>query len=158
MRRTCGLTSCIRRCREFTRHFGALAAPAVLDYLRDLGNHRTILPAQGFIDEATVAARGLVNYWGYNTSLLCAGGPFFSNGELGEFKTMVKALHETGLEVILDVYTTHAKAMSSADVIVSAHRQRILLPSRCERSPLLRGLHRLWQLVSICIIHEFFIS
>ncbi len=89
--------------------FGALAAPAVLDYLRDLGiTAIEFLPAQGFIDEAPVAARGLVNYWGYNTiAFFAPEARYFSNGELGEFKTMVKALHETGIEVILDVVYNH---------------------------------------------------
>jgi glycogen operon protein len=89
--------------------FGALATPAVLDYLRDLGiTAIELLPIQGFIDEAPVVARGLVNYWGYNTiAFFAPEARYFSNGAIGEFKTMVKALHETGIEVILDVVYNH---------------------------------------------------
>ena len=56
--------------------------------------------------------RGLTNYWGYNTigflaphnRYCCAG----QRGEqVGEFKTMVKALHTAGIEVILDVVYNH---------------------------------------------------
>jgi len=89
--------------------FGALSTPAVLDYLRDLGiTAIEFLPVQGFIDEAPIAAKGLVNYWGYNTIAFFAPETrYFSNGEIGEFKTMVKALHEAGIEVILDVVYNH---------------------------------------------------
>jgi isoamylase len=42
--------------------------PAVLDYQRDVGiTAIKFLPVQGFIDEAPIAARSLLNYWGYNT-------------------------------------------------------------------------------------------
>jgi hypothetical protein len=45
--------------------------------------------SQGFIDEAPIAARGLVNYWGYNTiAFFAPEARYSSNGELGEFKTM----------------------------------------------------------------------
>ena len=67
---TCGgLPSCIRRCPRIVRGtFGALAAPAVLDYLRDLGiTAIEFLPAQAFIDDGTWSREGLVNYWGYNS-------------------------------------------------------------------------------------------
>jgi len=65
------------------------------------------LPAQG---SSTRNGRGerFVNYWGYNTiAFFAPEARYFSNGELGEFKTMVKALHETGIEVILDVVYNH---------------------------------------------------
>jgi glycogen operon protein len=89
--------------------FGAFTTPAILDYLRDLGiTTIEFLPVHGFIDEAPIAARGLVNYWGYNTiAFFAPEARYFSNGEIGEFKTMVKALHEAGIEVILDVVYNH---------------------------------------------------
>jgi glycogen operon protein len=89
--------------------FGALTVPAVVDYLRDLGITAVeFLPVHGFIDEAPIAARGLVNYWGYNTiAFFAPEARYFSDGEIGEFKTMVKALHEAGIEVILDVVYNH---------------------------------------------------
>ena len=59
--------------------------------------------------------RGLTNYWGYNTigyfaphaaysAAVRAGSP---GGQVTEFKAMVRALHEAGLEVILDVVFNH---------------------------------------------------
>jgi isoamylase len=89
--------------------FGALAVPAVIDYLRDLGVTAVeFLPVHGFIDEAPIAARGLVNYWGYNTiAFFAPEARYFSDGEIGEFKTMVKALHEAKIEIILDVVYNH---------------------------------------------------
>jgi glycogen operon protein len=89
--------------------FGAVAVPTVIDYLRDLGITAVeFLPVHGFIDEAPIAARGLVNYWGYNTIAFFAPEPrYFSNPVIGEFKTMVKALHEAEIEVILDVVYNH---------------------------------------------------
>src|SRR5206468_1976113 len=56
--------------------------------------------------------RGLSNYWGYNSmGYLAPHGAYSSSGQRGEqvpeFKRMVKALHEAGIEVILDVVYNH---------------------------------------------------
>ncbi len=51
---------------------------------------------------------GLRNYWGYNT--LCFFAPelrYLSGGDLTEFKTMIKRLHDAGIEVLLDVVYNH---------------------------------------------------
>ena len=90
-----------------------LANPATIAYLRDLGVTAVeLLPVQAWIDEVAVVGRGLTNYWGYNTiGFLAPTARFAVGGSLGqqvtEFKTMVKALHAAGLEVILDVVYNH---------------------------------------------------
>jgi glycogen debranching enzyme GlgX len=89
--------------------FAALTTPAILDYLRELGvTAIEFLPVQGFINEAPIAARGLTNYWGYNTIAFFAAEPrYVSSPGIGEFKTMVKSLHEAQIEAILDVVYNH---------------------------------------------------
>ena len=59
-----------------------------------------------------VVARGLTNYWGYNSIAFFAPDARYAvGGSLGqqvvEFKQMVKALHAAGIEVILDVVYNH---------------------------------------------------
>src|SRR5262249_1445784 len=56
--------------------------------------------------------RGLTNYWGYNSigflapdSRLAAAHD--AGEQVAEFKTMVRTLHEAGIEVILDVVYNH---------------------------------------------------
>ena len=60
--------------------------------------------------------RGLTNYWGYNTIGYFAPHAAYSaavragdrgGGQVAEFKAMVRALHQAGLEVILDVVFNH---------------------------------------------------
>jgi glycogen operon protein len=94
---------------EMQGTFSGMASTAVVDYLRGLGvTALEFLPVQGLIDEPHLAARGLVNYWGYNTIAFFAPDPrYLGGGTLAEFKTMVKVLHEAGVEVILDIAFNH---------------------------------------------------
>jgi glycogen operon protein len=93
--------------------YAGLASPAVLDHLRSLGITAVeLLPVHQFVDDKTLVDRGLSNYWGYNSIGFFAPDPrYASDGRLGqqvnEFKTMVKLLHQAGLEVILDVVYNH---------------------------------------------------
>jgi glycogen operon protein len=89
--------------------FAGIGMPAIVDYLKDLGvSAIELLPVHGFVDEAPIVERGLANYWGYNTLAFFAPEPrYLSNGGIAEFKTMVKVLHEAGIEVILDVVYNH---------------------------------------------------
>ena len=62
------------------------------------------------VDERHLVERGLVNYWGYNTIGFFAPDIRYSArpaSPVGEFKTMVKRLHDAGIEVILDVVYNH---------------------------------------------------
>ncbi len=90
-----------------------LASPAVIGHLRRLGVTAVeLLPVHAHADEPALIRRGLTNYWGYNTLSFFAPDQRFtvSSSPLAavrEFKTMVKALHAAGLEVILDVVFNH---------------------------------------------------
>ena len=89
--------------------FGALASPAVIDYLVELGITAVeFLPVHAAVSDRHLASRGLSNYWGYNTIAFFAPDPrFLPAGAIAEFKTAVKRLHEAGIEVILDVVYNH---------------------------------------------------
>jgi glycogen operon protein len=86
-----------------------LAQPAVLDYLADLGVTAVeLLPVQHFVTEPHLRARGLENYWGYNTLAFFAPHPGYALADPArEFREMVRALHGAGIEVILDVVFNH---------------------------------------------------
>jgi glycogen operon protein len=93
--------------------YAGFAHPAAIAHLKRLGVTAVeLLPVHEFTDDAYLTDKGLRNYWGYNT--LCFFAPeqrYSSSGTRGqqvtEFKAMVKALHQAGLEVILDVVYNH---------------------------------------------------
>ena len=89
--------------------FSALASPAVIDYLVELGvTAIELLPIHAAVTEHHLAERRLPNYWGYNTIGFFAPDPrLLPAGSVAEFKTAVKRLHEAGIEVILDVVYNH---------------------------------------------------
>ncbi|HEY7263861.1 MAG TPA: glycogen debranching protein GlgX [Trebonia sp.] len=93
--------------------YAGMAHPAVIDHLQHLGVTAVeLLPVHQFIPEQALTQRGLTNYWGYNTiGFLAPHNRYSSAGQrgeqVGEFKTMVKALHTAGIEVILDVVYNH---------------------------------------------------
>jgi glycogen operon protein len=70
-----------------------------------------LLPVHHAVTERHLAKKGLTNYWGYNTLGFFAPDSRFATGSRGEqvheFKTMVKAMHRAGIEVILDVVYNH---------------------------------------------------
>ncbi|MFZ5789295.1 MAG: glycogen debranching protein GlgX [Pseudomonadota bacterium] len=90
--------------------FAGLAAPAVTRYLNSLGVTAVeIMPVHPIADEPRLTARGLRNYWGYNPLAFFALEPRYCAGEeIGEFKAMVRAMHDAGIEVILDVVFNHS--------------------------------------------------
>ena len=93
--------------------YAGLAHPAVIAHLQRIGVTAVeLMPVHQFVTEQFLAARGLTNYWGYNTiGFLAPHNRYSSAGQrgeqVGEFKSMVKALHEAGIEVILDVVYNH---------------------------------------------------
>jgi len=93
--------------------YAGLAHPAVIAHLQRLGVTAVeLMPVHQFIAEKSLVARGLTNYWGYNTiGFLAPHNRYSSAGQrgeqVGEFKAMVRALHEAGIEVILDVVYNH---------------------------------------------------
>src|SRR5436853_2951691 len=98
---------------EMRGTYAAMTHPAVIEYLRRLDITAVeLLPVHQFISGKDLAARGLTNYWGYNSIGFLAPDVRYSySGRLGqqvtEFKTMVKTLHREGIEVILDVVYNH---------------------------------------------------
>jgi isoamylase len=93
--------------------YAGLAHPAVIEHLKRIGVTAVeLLPVHQFVPEQGMVSRGLTNYWGYNTiGFLAPHNRYCSAGQrgeqVGEFKTMVKALHTAGIEVILDVVYNH---------------------------------------------------
>lgn len=90
-----------------------LAHEASLDYLTSLGvTAIELLPVHAFTDDAFLEDKGLSNYWGYSTLNFFTPEPRYAQsrdplGHIGEFRHMVKAMHEAGIEVILDVVFNH---------------------------------------------------
>ena len=89
--------------------YAALATPAVIQHLKRLGvNAVELLPVHAFIGDRYLVEKGLRNYWGYNSiGYFAPDSRYSSSGDVSEFKTMVKALHSAGIEVILDVVYNH---------------------------------------------------
>ncbi|HEU5483812.1 MAG TPA: glycogen debranching enzyme GlgX, partial [Microlunatus sp.] len=84
--------------------YSGLAYPAVIEHLLELGvTSVELLPIHQFVSEPFLIRRGLSNYWGYNTlGFFAPHSAYGSVGTLGqqvtEFKEMVSAFHEAGLE------------------------------------------------------------
>ena len=99
--------------KELRGTYAGMACPAAIDYLRSLGITAVeFLPVHQFVTDKTLMDRGLTNYWGYNSIGYFAPDVRYSaSGGLGqqviEFKTLVKKLHEAGIEAILDVVYNH---------------------------------------------------
>jgi isoamylase len=93
--------------------YSGLATEAVIDHLISLGVTAVeLMPAHYFIHEKSLLDKGLSNYWGYNTLSFFAPQIQYASHEgprksVVEFKTMVRALHAAGIEVILDVVYNH---------------------------------------------------
>jgi len=89
--------------------YAGLATAPVIDYLKRLGVTTVeLMPVHTFVDDRYLVERGLRNYWGYNTiGFFAPESRYSASGKVNEFKTMVRALHSAGMEVILDVVYNH---------------------------------------------------
>ena len=93
--------------------YAGLASEPALAYLQELGVTAVeLLPVHHISDESFLYERGLRNYWGYSTiGYFAPHSEYAATGRRGEqvreFKGMVKALHQAGIEVILDVVYNH---------------------------------------------------
>ncbi|HEX7043384.1 MAG TPA: glycogen debranching protein GlgX [Burkholderiales bacterium] len=89
--------------------YAGLASEPVIDYLQRLGVTAVeLMPVHTFVDDRPLVARGLRNYWGYNSiGFFAPEMRYAASGTIEEFKTMVKRLHSAGIEVILDVVYNH---------------------------------------------------
>jgi glycogen operon protein len=106
----------------FTRHpSSAVTHPGTfagliekIPYLKELGvTHVELLPVMAFDEQdvpASVAARGLTNYWGYSTHSFLSPHPRYCidpTRAVEEFRALTDALHDAGIGVLLDVVFNH---------------------------------------------------
>jgi len=89
-----------------------MACEPVIDHLKKLGVTTVqLLPVHAKLHRRELLEKGLREYWGYNTLAYFAPEPeYSSNGPetaVRDFKMMVRALHDAGLEVIIDVVYNH---------------------------------------------------
>jgi isoamylase len=93
--------------------YAGIAHPVIIEHLKSLGvTAIELMPVHHFANDSTLVDKGLSNYWGYNTIGFLAPDFKYSSsttpgGQVQEFKTMVRALHDEGIEVILDVVYNH---------------------------------------------------
>jgi glycogen operon protein len=93
--------------------YAGLSSEPAIQHLRDLGVTAVeLLPVHHFVNDRSLTTKGLANYWGYNTLAYFAPEPrYVATGipqdAVQQFKTMVRALHAAGIEVILDVVYNH---------------------------------------------------
>ncbi|MCS7294740.1 MAG: glycogen debranching protein GlgX, partial [Dehalococcoidia bacterium] len=97
---------------ELRGTYAGLAHRETIRYLKSLGITAVeLMPVHFFVDDWRLVQRGLRNYWGYNTIGFFAPDPryaaFGPATAVAEFKTMVRTLHQAGIEVILDVVYNH---------------------------------------------------
>ena len=98
---------------ELRGTYAGLAHPLLVDYLKQLGiTALELMPVHAFTHDRHLIDRGLRNYWGYNTIGYFAPHSEYASdprpgAAVGEFKQMVKTLHQAGIELILDVVYNH---------------------------------------------------
>jgi len=99
---------------EIRGTYAAIASPPIIEYLTKLGiTAIELMPVQYFPDDRHLQEKGLHNYWGYNTLGFFAPQRGYAASQshpaevVKEFRAMVKALHQAGIEVILDVVYNH---------------------------------------------------
>ncbi|WTK30703.1 glycogen debranching protein GlgX [Streptomyces sp. NBC_01527] len=110
---------------ELRGTYAGLAHPAAIGHLRRLGVTAVeLLPVHQFAHEDHLLRRGLHNYWGYNSiGYFAPHADYSASGtggqQVGEFKRMVRALHDAGIEVILDVVYNHTAEASELGPMLS---------------------------------------
>ncbi|MEG3133685.1 glycogen debranching protein GlgX [Rouxiella sp. T17] len=110
---------------EIRGTYAALGHPAMIAYLKKLGiTALELLPVQHHADEPRLQKLGLSNYWGYNVLAPWALEPSYASEIDGvsaatEFKTAIKALHQAGIEVLLDVVFNHTAELDVEGPTVS---------------------------------------
>jgi isoamylase len=93
--------------------YAGLGSESAVEHLLDLGVTAVeLMPVHYHVDDRFLVDRGEVNYWGYNTLSFFAPDPRYATqptpeAAVKEFKMMVRSLHASGIEVILDVVYNH---------------------------------------------------
>jgi isoamylase len=102
---------------ELRGTYAGVGHEAITGHLTSLGVTAVeLLPVHQYVPDDFLLKRGLTNYWGYNSIGYFAPHAAYSaavragdgaGGQVAEFRNMVRALHQAGLEVILDVVFNH---------------------------------------------------
>lgn len=94
---------------ELRGTFEGLGHKAAVDYIKSLGISAVeLMPIHAFADDEFLEAKGLRNYWGYNTlGFFAPAQRYFGPAGLNGVRDMVRAFHDAGIEVILDVVYNH---------------------------------------------------
>lgn len=98
---------------ELRGTYAGIGHPVTIQYLKELGiTAIELMPVHHFVQDKFLVDKGLANYWGYNTIGFFAPDIRYASqkehgAQVAEFKSMVKALHKEGIEVILDVVYNH---------------------------------------------------
>ncbi|MBC7313708.1 MAG: glycogen debranching protein GlgX [Rhizobium sp.] len=89
--------------------FEGLGHKAAVDYVKSLGiTSIELLPIHAFPDDSHLLENGLRNYWGYNTiGFFAPATRYYGPKGLTGMRDMVRAFHDAGIEVILDVVYNH---------------------------------------------------
>jgi isoamylase len=101
-------------------YLGLSVAP-VIEHLKSIGVTAVeLLPCQSFVSEQFLRDRHLTNYWGYNpVAWFSPANEYAVSDAVVEFKTMVRALHAAGIEVILDVVFNHTAEGNESGPLLS---------------------------------------
>lgn len=98
--------------QEIRGTYKALGHPVMINWFKQLGiTALELLPVAHFASEPRLQRLGLSNYWGYNPLALFALEPRYASHPtqaINEFRDAVKALHQAGIEVILDIVLNHS--------------------------------------------------
>ena len=102
------------------KYLGLTVAP-VIEHLKSIGVTAVeLLPCQAFVSEPFLRDRKLTNYWGYNpVAWFAPASEYAVSDAVAEFKTMVRALHSAGIEVILDVVFNHTAEGNESGPLLS---------------------------------------
>ncbi len=89
--------------------FSGLAVQEVLQYIRSLGvTSIELLPCHAYADEHFLVEKGLRNFWGYNSlGFFAPHTRYLGQNGIDEFRHMTNAVHDAGMEVVLDVVYNH---------------------------------------------------
>ncbi|MDP9812289.1 glycogen operon protein [Rhizobium tibeticum] len=101
--------------------FEGLAEQEIVQYVKSLGvSSIELLPVHYFPDDPHLLDKGLRNYWGYNTiGFFAPASRYYGPRGLAGFRDMVRAFHDAGIEVILDVVYNHTAEGNELGPILS---------------------------------------
>ena len=85
--------------------FRGLSNGKILEYLKALGiTSLELMPIHEMIDEGFLIGRNLRNFWGYNSiNFFTPESSYAGSDAVSEFREMLNAIHDAGIEVNQDV-------------------------------------------------------